>query len=104
MKNDWVRSLEFWMNDWNYERPDDYYSLTRAQFQRASMSFWAAEEVIEEVKRHPDQNPIEVLEDFKGRMHKYYYISRTKKARKIFEALNDAADNALDYLAALLFV
>lgn len=100
--DDWARSLEFWMKDWNYEEPDRYFSIKRSQFKQQSRNYWAACEVVEEVRRHPDENPIDVVESFRDRMDDFCCIAKTDQAREIFSSLYEMATNALDYLICLI--
>lgn len=98
---DWVRTLEFWINDWNYEEPDRYYSLKRSQFRQKSLTYWAAKEVVEEVRRHPGENAINVVENFRDRMDDFCCIAKTDEAREIFATLYEVSTNALDFLICL---
>lgn len=99
--NNLVRSLEFWMNDWNFEAPSQYYSMKRSRFKEKSLRHWAAKEIIEEVKRHPEENPINVLDRFQERMFNFCCMAKTEEANYIFGILFDTTTNAIDYLQAL---
>lgn len=102
--NDWVRSLEFWMNDWNFGEPDRYYSMKRSQFRSISLHHWAAKEAIYEVKEHPGEDPIKVLEAFMDQIAEYRCRACTEDATIIFGTLYDVTELAVDYLRALLYV
>jgi hypothetical protein len=59
---------------------------------------WAGQEILRELRMHPDDTPISVVENFRDRMDSYCCISKTDKARDIFASLYEMATNVLDYL------
>lgn len=96
----WVRSLEFWMETWRVEEPNEYFGVKRKYFKEKSKNYWAASEVIEEVRRNPGGDPIETVIEFNKRMEKLYFLAKTEKAKSIFLALRDTSSSMLDYMLA----
>lgn len=96
-----TRLLYYWMDEWGYKEPESYYSMKRYQFRQRCLDHWAAMEVLEEVKKHPKEDPITVIEMFRDRVGIFCCTAKTEQANDFFIVLYDAATNALDYLIEL---
>lgn len=99
---DWVRSLEYFIETWGYEEPDNYFMEKRYVFQAKSLNSWAAREVIEEIKRYPGADPINVVIDFNERMQRLCSRARTNRSRLQLSTLCHVSRNMIDYLESLL--
>lgn len=93
--------LETWMVSWEYHEPKKYYSVKRSHFLREVLDYWAATEVVQEVFKHSEMDPLDVLNEFRDRMDAYACVAKTDRAKDIFIALYDAANNAVDFLIGL---
>lgn len=98
-----IEALCMWITDCDYDAPDRYYGLKRSCFLRKSRYYWAKVEIINEVKKYPNQDPMVTLEKFNGRMLNYHFRAKTRESKELFEALYDMSENALDFLTSLLY-
>lgn len=94
--------LQEWMYEWDYSEPT-IYPMKKDSFKRKSLDCWAAEEVFEEVKKHPKENPLEVINNLRDRADNFCCIAKTREAKELFTALYDVSTTALDFLILYKF-
>lgn len=99
-----VKQLRYWMLDWDYEEPLQYFEMKREEFQEKVLNYWAIMEVIDKIIEHPEADPFTTVENFRDRMDNYCCTAKTEEAKNIFVSLYEAATNVLDFLVCLIAV
>ena len=89
--------LQEWIYEWGYFEPD-HYPMKGNNFKKKCLNCWAAEEVVEEVKKYPREDPLNIINNLRDRADNFCCIAKTTEARDIFTTLYDVSTNALDFL------
>ena len=96
MEEKTIEILKHWRDNWGFINPTQYLGEKREKFIDDCRNAWAANEVIEELANHPNENPIDVIEDFRDRMDNYISIAQTDLAKDLFITLYEISTMFLD--------
>ena len=85
----------------DYQAPISYYRLKKASFEYRSYCRSGIEELKDYLRKHPDQNPIDVIEEFRYQMDIFACKTKNGGANFMFSVYYDVATNILDELLVI---
>lgn len=89
--------LQEWIYEWDYFEPT-HYPMKGDQFERKCLNAWAAKEVVETVKNHPMEDPLEVINNLRDKSDNFCCMAKTSTGKVMFLTLYEVSTNALDFL------
>lgn len=89
--------MEEWMYEWDYFEPKEYF-MKGDGFKRKCLDCWAANEVIEQLKSRPREDPLDIINNLRDMADNFCCCAKTTQAKDIFTALYDVSTTALDFL------
>lgn len=95
--------LDQWAHDWMFAYPDKYVGTDSKRFRDMTLNAWAAEMVLDEVRRRKDDYFLDVIRDMIDQSEEFYTKAKTKEAKEVFEVLHEVSLCALDYMICLFY-